>query len=295
MLGAALVFVTVFRRLKLGATLGYIVAGALIGPQVLGLIQRSRSSCQRRRDRHRAAAVHRRAGASAEPAVAAAQGHLRARPGAGRAVRPRAERCCSTSRSAFRPKLRLRSACRWRCRRPRRCCRCCARTTSSTRRRASAPSRSCCSRTSSIVPMITIIAAMARVAPDPERAAGLDARALHRLRGRRAGRWSGGSSSTRCSGWSAGFGERELFVVAGLFTVIGAAAVMHALHLSVRARRLRRRRDARRIALPARARKRRRAVPLDPARPVLPLGRDAARPAADRRSGRCSSSGSRPR
>jgi voltage-gated potassium channel Kch len=29
------------------------------------------------------------------------------------------------------------------------------------------------------------------------------------------------------------FGERELFVVAGLFTVVGAAAVMHALHLSV--------------------------------------------------------------
>ena len=38
MLGAALVFVTLFRRLKLGATLGYIVAGALIGPQALGLI-----------------------------------------------------------------------------------------------------------------------------------------------------------------------------------------------------------------------------------------------------------------
>src|SRR5207245_8466163 len=28
-------------------------------------------------------------------------------------------------------------------------------------------------------------------------------------------------------------GERELFVVAGLFTVVGAAAVMHILHLSV--------------------------------------------------------------
>jgi Kef-type K+ transport system membrane component KefB len=28
-------------------------------------------------------------------------------------------------------------------------------------------------------------------------------------------------------------GERELFVVAGLFTVVGASAVMHALHLSV--------------------------------------------------------------
>ena len=39
MLGAALVFVTLFRQLKLGATLGYIVGGALIGPQVLGLIR----------------------------------------------------------------------------------------------------------------------------------------------------------------------------------------------------------------------------------------------------------------
>ena len=39
MLGAALVFVTLFRRLKLGATLGYIVAGALIGPGILGLIR----------------------------------------------------------------------------------------------------------------------------------------------------------------------------------------------------------------------------------------------------------------
>jgi monovalent cation:proton antiporter-2 (CPA2) family protein len=36
MLGVALVFVTTFRRLGLGATLGYIVAGALIGPSVLG-------------------------------------------------------------------------------------------------------------------------------------------------------------------------------------------------------------------------------------------------------------------
>src|SRR5205085_6540471 len=30
-----------------------------------------------------------------------------------------------------------------------------------------------------------------------------------------------------------GLGERELCVVAGLFTVVGAAAIMHALHLSV--------------------------------------------------------------
>jgi len=39
MLGVALIFVTAFRRLGLGATLGYIVAGALIGPSVLGLFR----------------------------------------------------------------------------------------------------------------------------------------------------------------------------------------------------------------------------------------------------------------
>ena len=38
MLGAALLFVTIFRKLGLGATLGYIVGGALIGPHALGLV-----------------------------------------------------------------------------------------------------------------------------------------------------------------------------------------------------------------------------------------------------------------
>ena len=37
MLGAAIVFVMLFRKLKLGATLGYIVGGVVIGPYVLGL------------------------------------------------------------------------------------------------------------------------------------------------------------------------------------------------------------------------------------------------------------------
>jgi monovalent cation:proton antiporter-2 (CPA2) family protein len=83
-----------------------------------------------------------------------------------------------------------------------------------------------------IVPMITIIAAMARVPPDPGAPTGwklalftlaavialvivgrLVLNPMFRLVGRIA--------------------ERELFIVAGLFTVIGAAAVMHALHLSV--------------------------------------------------------------
>ncbi|MFC3100484.1 monovalent cation:proton antiporter-2 (CPA2) family protein [Altererythrobacter lauratis] len=38
MLGFALAFVLLFRRLGLGATLGYLVAGVVIGPQVLGLV-----------------------------------------------------------------------------------------------------------------------------------------------------------------------------------------------------------------------------------------------------------------
>jgi CPA2 family monovalent cation:H+ antiporter-2/glutathione-regulated potassium-efflux system protein KefB len=38
LLGFALGFVLVFRRLGLGATLGYLVAGAVVGPQVLGLV-----------------------------------------------------------------------------------------------------------------------------------------------------------------------------------------------------------------------------------------------------------------
>nr|WP_294816507.1 cation:proton antiporter [uncultured Sphingomonas sp.] len=38
LLGFALVFVLIFRRLGLGATLGFLVAGAVVGPQMLGLV-----------------------------------------------------------------------------------------------------------------------------------------------------------------------------------------------------------------------------------------------------------------
>ncbi|AXU18078.1 sodium:proton exchanger [Novosphingobium sp. THN1] len=38
LLGFALAFVLIFRRLGLGATLGYLVAGAVVGPQLLGLV-----------------------------------------------------------------------------------------------------------------------------------------------------------------------------------------------------------------------------------------------------------------
>ena len=39
MLGAAILFVILFRKLKLGATLGYIVGGVVIGPYALGLFR----------------------------------------------------------------------------------------------------------------------------------------------------------------------------------------------------------------------------------------------------------------
>jgi glutathione-regulated potassium-efflux system protein KefB len=39
LLGAAMLFVTVFRRFGLGAVLGYLVAGALVGPDGLGLVR----------------------------------------------------------------------------------------------------------------------------------------------------------------------------------------------------------------------------------------------------------------
>jgi hypothetical protein len=38
LLGAGLVFVIIFRKLGLGAVLGFLIAGALIGPQGLGLV-----------------------------------------------------------------------------------------------------------------------------------------------------------------------------------------------------------------------------------------------------------------
>ncbi|HWH18843.1 MAG TPA: cation:proton antiporter [Allosphingosinicella sp.] len=40
-LGAALLFVTIFRRLGLGATLGYLLAGALLGPSGMALVGRA--------------------------------------------------------------------------------------------------------------------------------------------------------------------------------------------------------------------------------------------------------------
>ncbi len=46
LLGAAVIFVLIFRRFGLGAVLGYLVAGALVGPQGLGLVGGAESKLQ---------------------------------------------------------------------------------------------------------------------------------------------------------------------------------------------------------------------------------------------------------
>src|SRR4030095_6947445 len=83
-----------------------------------------------------------------------------------------------------------------------------------------------------IVPMITIIAAMSRVPPDPSAPGGWTL-ALYTV-GAIAALWLAGryviSPLFRLIGR---LGERELFVVAGLFAAVASAALMHALGLSV--------------------------------------------------------------
>jgi monovalent cation:proton antiporter-2 (CPA2) family protein len=230
MLGAALVFVTIFRRLKLGATLGYIVAGALIGPQLLGFI----------RDPEQLVSVSEIGialllfivGLELRPArlwrlrndifgLGLAQVVL-----CGLAIAlllnltiglsPEAALAIGlplglSSTAQVLPMLRADNELN----------------TPQGERAFSI----LLFQDLSIVPLITIIAAMARV-PDPSAPSGwtlalytllaiaglvlvgrLILNPLFRLVGR--------------------LGERELFVVAGLFTVVGAAAVMHAFGLSV--------------------------------------------------------------
>jgi monovalent cation:proton antiporter-2 (CPA2) family protein len=231
MLGAALLFVTIFRRLKLGATLGYIVAGALIGPQVMGLIkdpqqltsvteigialllfivglelQPSRLWRLRKDIFGLGLAQVVLCGVAISLFVYLALG-----------ISPAAALAIGlplglSSTAQVLPMLRADNELN----------------TPQGERAFSI----LLFQDLSIIPLITIIAAMARVPPDPGAPTGgllalytvlaiaglvlagrLVMNPLFRLIGR--------------------FGERELFVVAGLFTVVGAAAVMHSLHLSV--------------------------------------------------------------
>src|SRR4051794_32219908 len=231
MLGAALVFVTLFRRLKLGATLGYIVAGALIGPELLGLIhdpeqltsvtdigialllfivglelQPSRLWRLRKDIFGLGLAQVVLCGLALSLFIRTALGvSWEASLAIGLPL-------ALSSTAQVLPMLRADNDLN----------------TPQGERAFSI----LLFQDLSIIPLITIIAAMARVPPDPGAPSGgilalytvlaigglilagrLVLNPLFRLIGR--------------------FGERELFVVAGLFTVVGAAAVMHTLHLSL--------------------------------------------------------------
>ena len=145
MLGAALLFVTLFRRLGLGAVLGYLIAGALVGPHGFGWVTAGESllhiadfgivlllflvglelhPSRLWRLKHDIFGLGLLQVVASGLVLAALVYALPASPG-----RPR-----------------WRSVCRWLCRRPRRCCRASGRTERSTRATASEPSRSCSSR-----------------------------------------------------------------------------------------------------------------------------------------------------
>jgi glutathione-regulated potassium-efflux system protein KefB len=231
MLGAALVFVTVFRRLKLGATLGYIVAGALIGPQLLGLIQDPQQLTsvteigialllfivglelqpsrlwRMRRDIFGigllqvvlcgvalSALLYVALGISAEAALAIGLSlGLSSTAQVLPMLRSDNELNTPQGERAFSILLFQDLA---------------------------------------IVPMITIIAAMARTAPDPTAPTGWKL-ALYTVLAVIALVVVGRVLLNPLFRLVGRLGERELFVVAGLFTVVGAAAVMHVAHLSV--------------------------------------------------------------
>jgi monovalent cation:proton antiporter-2 (CPA2) family protein len=231
MLGTALLFVTLFRKLGLGATLGYIVGGALIGPQLFGLIadpeqmasiseigialllfivglelQPSRLWRLRNDIFGLGLAqvvlcglaislfIHLALGVTAPAALAIG---LPLGLSSTAQVLPmlRADNELNTPQGERAFSILL-------------------------------------FQDLAIVPMITIIAAMSRVPPDPSDPGGWTL-ALYTVAAIvglvLAGRWML-NPMFRLIGR---LGERELFVVAGLFTVVASAAVMHALGLSV--------------------------------------------------------------
>jgi glutathione-regulated potassium-efflux system protein KefB len=231
MLGAALVSVTLFRKLKLGATLGYIVAGIVIGPQLLGLFGDSQALMsiseigialllfivglelqpsrlwRLRKDLFGlglaqvvlcglalALAMHAALGITWEAALAI---------GLPLAL---------SSTAQVLPMLRSDGDLHT--------------------RQGERTFAVLLFQDLSIVPMITIVAAMARVAPDPAVPVG-GKLALYTLLAVAALVIAGRVVLNPLFRLVGRLGERELFVVAGLFTVLAAAALMHWLHLSV--------------------------------------------------------------
>src|SRR6476620_2866690 len=231
MLGAALLFVMLFRRLKLGATLGYIVAGALIGPEVLGLIK----------DPQQLTSV-------TEIGIALLLFIVGLELQPSRLWRLRKDIfglglaqvvLCGLAISLF---IRVALGVSWE-----------ASLAIGLPLALSSTAQVLPMLRSdnelntpqgerafsillfqdlAIVPLITLIGAMARAKPDPGAPGGLTL-ALYTVLAVVALVVIGRLALNPLIRLIGRLGERELFVVVGLFTVIGAAAVMHMLHLSV--------------------------------------------------------------
>jgi monovalent cation:proton antiporter-2 (CPA2) family protein len=230
MLGVALVFVTVFRRLGLGATLGYIVAGALIGPSILGLFNEP-EAIQRVSEVGIALLLF-IVGLELQPSrlwrlrkdifgMGLAQVTLCGFAIAailyfGPGFSPEASLAIGlplalSSTAQVLPMLRSENELN----------------TPQGERAFSI----LLFQDLSIVPLITIIAAMARVAPDPSAPTGWKL-ALYTVLAVVALVAFGRFVLNPLFRFIGRLGERELFVVAGLFTVIGAAALMRQFGLS---------------------------------------------------------------
>ena len=230
MLGVALVFVTVFRRLGLGATLGYIVAGALIGPSILGLFNEP-EAIQRVSEIGIALLLF-IVGLELQPSrlwrlrkdifgLGLAQVTLCGFAIAailyfGPGFSPEASLAIGlplalSSTAQVLPMLRSDNELN----------------TPQGERAFSI----LLFQDLSIVPLITIIAAIARVAPDPSAPTGWKL-ALYTVLAVVALVLFGRIVLNPLFRFIGRLGERELFVVAGLFTVIGAAALMRQFGLS---------------------------------------------------------------
>jgi monovalent cation:proton antiporter-2 (CPA2) family protein len=230
MLGVALIFVTAFRRAGLGATLGYIVAGLLIGPSVLGLF--TEPEAIQRVSEIGIALLLFIVGLELQPSrlwrlrtdifgLGLAQvtlcglaiaGILYFGPG----FSPEASLAIGlplalSSTAQVLPMLRAENELN----------------TPQGERAFSV----LLFQDLSIVPLITIIAAMSRAPPDPSQPTGWTL-ALYTVVAVAALVLFGRFVLNPLFRLIGRLRERELFVVAGLFTVIGAAAVMHQFGLS---------------------------------------------------------------
>ncbi|QNN65500.1 cation:proton antiporter [Sphingomonas rhizophila] len=231
MLGAALVSVTLFRKAKLGATLGYIVAGIVIGPQMLGLFGDAEALLS-----------------ISEIGIAMLLFIVGLELNPGRLWRLRKDlfglgfaqvMLCGLALALF---IRLALGVTW----PAALAIGLPLALSSTAQvlpmlRADGDLNTRDGERAfsvllfqdlSIVPMITLVAALSRVPPDPSEPVGWTL-VLYTLGAIAALVLIGRIVLNPLFRLIGRFGERELFVVAGLFTVIAAAAMMHALHLSV--------------------------------------------------------------